>query len=254
LKDDGNDEQTSGTKADGGQSLSWDLYVDPDRHIEFSPRILARVRKDISADRTKSLEDYLQQMLSSYREFRAALKLYEISRDMMQVAVPARTAARWQGEWSLPYWPVWNDWQHLAAKQGAVSVRNFGQAMTAAQALAGSEKALLELLDPRIGGRAIGRFKQSFPGIDQLRHAVVHPEYYPNPKKKGTSINGGIPEAINAAPGATVEFTGLVRDKYTITFDGEVQQCDISGATELILKEILEEYFSMFEPAAAFTK
>lgn len=119
------------------------------------------------ADRENGLAFFRNLVMLHYWsfDFSAAVALFELAQS-------SRSASRFN--------PA-DRWPFLAARGGALALRNHMEMFAAGRALIGKISGWRD----RINGkelRAIDRcLAERFPKIDKLRHAVAHPEFYADP-------------------------------------------------------------------------
>lgn len=128
-------------------------------------------------------------------------------------------------------------WQMLAARNGALALRNFCQNLAAARGIVGKVSFWKGRIDLKALKGIERDFRSQFPDIDKLRHAVAHPEFYADP-----SINmKGKPAEI---PGFSFMGYMKVRDAlgfggtYATTINGMTVHYQLSRENALFVRNL----------------
>jgi hypothetical protein len=130
----------------------------------------------------------------------------------------------------------------IASKYGALSIRNLGQALRAAQALIGRIPTWSDNIDRPAIKAARKDFEDQFPNIDKVRHSIAHPELYSAPHKSMGTVVKSVPKAIKA-DSPIVVMSGMFERTYFATFEGAEVSYDLTADTALKLKDIIRRCF-----------
>lgn len=96
----------------------------------------------------------------------------------------------------------------MAARNGGLALRNFCRCLAAARGVVGKVSFWAGKIDLKALKSIEAEFRDRFPDIDKLRHAVAHPEFYANP---------------------SVDMTGAPKDMPGLSFGADVTVQDALG-------------------------
>jgi hypothetical protein len=180
-----------------------------------------------------SLNGHLSSLASFSDEMTAAVALFDFSTAHEQIC--------------HRHWPM------LAAKSGAMNLRNFRHALVKVLSIAGSIPALRPLLDTASLKEALNHFDSQFSRVELLRHAVAHPENYSNPRKDVRNR-----EPINLrgkmimGPGNKVK-DALVGRTYASTIDEKFLTYELDAETALTLVSVTKRVYTAVERADPYS-
>lgn len=137
------------------------------------------------------------------------------------------------------------DWLFLAGRDGAMSLRNYRDALSTVRGLIGLCPSIAPSIDVKALKLAEGEFSERFPRVEKLRHAVAHPEHYRNPQVKMSSDEGVNLPGFELPPGNIVEGS-LIGNNFVNTINGLTVGWEISSATSLALIKITKDIFNAF--------
>jgi hypothetical protein len=145
---------------------------------------------------------------------------------------------------------LWQSWQKLAGRDGAMTIFHFGKALAGAGMTLGSCPTIRRGLDATKLRSARKLFNQKFPRNEDARHAVAHAgELWSTPAK--------VDKNIAREPRHMAEFMGcgidelVVRDsfvggRFTNTFEGKVISYELNRLTLSDLEHVKYEFYSAF--------
>ena len=141
-----------------------------------------------------------------------------------------------------------SDWQFVAARDGAMSIRNFAYAIANVRRAIGQIPNWVTLVDVSLLKQAHVDFEAAFPFSHKLRHSVAHPEFYADPKKDMAvtdAVNiGGI--FVTEKGGNITINQGLFNNTFASTFEGDVVQYELSFETCIKILDICNRSFAAF--------
>jgi hypothetical protein len=141
-----------------------------------------------------------------------------------------------------------SNWMALAARDGAISINNFGKAMEATTAPLGGCPTVLALLDRDALKLARKLMRDLFPSFEAIRHSVAHSAELHDKDKHS------VPGPVELVPGfvvgsATIPVvirSGLNGRKFQNTFEGKLQSYEISVGTLNGLNSVKTAIYSAF--------
>lgn len=147
---------------------------------------------------------------------------------------------------------LYGTWMQIAARDGALTIRNFGKALSKIRSLIGRIKSWLPLVDSDALKVAALRFDEKFPFADKLRHAVAHPEFYNDPNKK-MGIDGDLDDiGIKAENVKNLSIKGQITDcTYASSIEGILVKYDLTRDTLEAIFDIVHQVFDAFAPPTA---
>jgi hypothetical protein len=110
-------------------------------------------------------------------------------------------------------------WRFMAARNGGLALRNFSQCLAAARGVVGKVKFWNDKINLMELKAIEGDFRERFPDIDKLRHAVAHPELYANPSIDMSGGSGGSLPGLSIGEGVVVQ-DSLAFRTYATTING----------------------------------
>jgi hypothetical protein len=188
----------------------------------------------------RSLQDHLYSLSNCSDDLAAAVALFELSVANVSHVEPL--------EWQ---WNVYSRWQWLAAREGAMMLRNYKEALKLIRKLIGKCPTWLGQIDVKAIKAANSEFEAKFPRVEKLRHSVAHPELYAD-----RDANMAYTGEVRASDGATVITGGgsfVLRETFTnrtfsSTIDGILVQYDLNADTALALVNCTKRVFDAFGP------
>ena len=155
-------------------------------------------------------------------------------------------------------WHTLNAWQTIAARDGALSIYHFGQALAAIPPWLGNCPTVRGLVSHDALRLARKSFVAALPSYDALRHAVGHAADFNATleKREAHSIQ---PPWKETAGAATLQFLGakpmrvteeLHGRAYLVTYDGQIHHYEIKPETLDALRKVRERIYVAFEAAA----
>ena len=195
---------------------------------QISPPRIPTYETPDEADIINSISNNLRDMSTACHSLVCAVSLFET------------LIAEQSGE-------VRNQWSFMAARDGAMSIRNYATALAVIRGLVGRAPTLAKKTDSLLLKRLENEFNEYFPFAHKMRHAVAHPELFSNPEKK-MGVTGdfqafGI-RAINC--GEVAVRSGLYNSTFNSTFEGAFVHYDLTAATCSIVINITKKAFSAF--------
>jgi hypothetical protein len=165
----------------------------------------------------------------------------------------------------LPKWPIieaeshtLSAWKTMAARDGAMSIYHFGQALAAIPPWMRNCPTIRALVNPVAVRLARKSFLAALPSYDAIRHAVGHAADLNSTIKK-RDTHSIVPPWRHSWGNTTYEVIGskpvrwteqLIERAYCVSFDGTVHQYEISDQTLDALTKVRERIYTAFEPAA----
>lgn len=142
---------------------------------------------------------------------------------------------------------LFGDWMRLAARDGAMSIRNFGEALASVRSLIGRVKVWLPLIDTKALKAVETHFNEVFPFAHKLRHSVAHPEFYNDPTKK-MGISGDLDElGVKAENVGNLTIKAMISDStYASTFEGVLVRYDLTTTTIDAVSDLTHRTFNAF--------
>lgn len=110
-------------------------------------------------------------------------------------------------------------WSMMAARNGGLALRNFCQCLAAARGVVGKVPFWEGKIDLKALKSIEAEFRDRFPDIDKLRHAVAHPEFYANPSIDMTGAPKDMP-GISFGANITVQDALGLGGTYATTING----------------------------------
>ncbi|WP_236575110.1 hypothetical protein [Sphingobium sp. S6] len=150
---------------------------------------------------------------------------------------------------------LWQDWMRVAARDGAMSIRNFGEALAKIRGLIGKVPTWCSVVDTKALKSAETTFKETFPFAYKMRHSVAHPELYNDPSKK-MGISGSMDElGIRANDVTNLSIQGLITGvTFASTFEGVLVRYDVSAESLSAIIDITNTCFSSFQRLEGFRR
>ncbi len=187
------------------------MQLDPQFKPPRSPSLALWDLLDADQEVARSIDQNLSDMSRSANDVAAAIALFHFSR------------SNGQG------FDLFRDWLFLAARDGAMSIRNFGTALAKVRDLIGRIPAWLLLVYTNALKEAEKEFHASFPFAHKMRHSVAHPELYSDPtKNKGFSGDfEGFGFKLENVKNATVH-QNISDNTFASTFEGAFVHYDLN--------------------------
>jgi hypothetical protein len=142
------------------------------------------------------------------------------------------------------------EWQHIAARDGAMSIYHFGKMFEASRASIGKMPTVLAKHDKMLSRQARKLFEQHFPNFLDIRHAVAHSAEL---TKDQAAFDKNAFTGSYSGPGLKIEagaknniVMGLTGTTFATTHEGRILTYDITRATLDTLGRVLLTYFSAF--------
>lgn len=137
------------------------------------------------------------------------------------------------------------EWPFLAGRDGAMSLRNFKEAIATVRGLLGRCPSICGDVDATMLREAERRFDLHFPRVEKLRHSVAHPEHYSNPKIKMSTDEAISKPGAQLPPGVIIQ-GALIGRTFVCTINGLTVEWEISDASALVLIDITRTAFAAF--------
>jgi hypothetical protein len=142
---------------------------------------------------------------------------------------------------------LFSDWAFLAARDGAMSIRNYLVDLNAARGLIGRIPTWTAQIDA-IQLRKLERlFRKQFPFAEKMRHSVAHPEFYNDPTKKmgveGTGEFGGI-SMIDCSEIVVQSY--IYNNSFHATFEGAAITYSLDDAAQASIVETTHRVLDCF--------
>lgn len=195
----------------------------------------------------RAFVDNLRDLEGCSRDFTHALALYDVATAEREALRAACRDRRQQGEM---VWPpensAWTGFPTIVIRFGGVTIRNFGQALSAARGVIGRIPSWIDRIDRAALKDVEGRFREAFPNIDKVRHSISHPEFYADPTKKmGVDGDFDVGNIIQVRQSADVTIRGIYADRtFASTFDGLVVSYELNADNALLLVELATASFA----------
>ncbi len=155
-------------------------------------------------------------------------------------------------------WHTLNAWQTIAARDGALSIYHFGQALAAIPPWLRNCPTVRGLVSHDAIRLARKSFVAALPSYDAIRHAVGHAaDLNSTIEKRDThsimppwrrSWGNTTYEVIGSKPVRWTE--KLIERAYCVSFDGTVHHYEITDKTLDALIKVRERVYAAFEPVA----
>ncbi len=186
-------------------------------------------------------------MQSFWKDFHNALFLRKFARNH---------AAMWKPSPVKTMEDMFISWEFIAARDGAMSIYHFFNAMDAVNTWAHKSKSIADNLDRDALKNAFKIKKQHFPRFEAMRHAVSHAgELQKNQKRiddnfYSGSYDGSIKIVADPGTGNGAIYNSLFGDNYVSMINNEIIEYKINDETLDILSTIAKIYFGAFAPLA----
>lgn len=204
------------------------------------------------------ISDLLGSLARYERRFQLALCLFELS--LAENSVLANQVENGQLSFNALdlITNTLSGWQLMAAREGALAIYHFGQALFGVASSLGACPTLSRLVDHPAIRLSRKSFEATFPGYDAIRHAVAHVADFSatTEKRKIHSIRGPWKYQFGRISIEIKDeenlhrFTDNLYDRsYCVTFEGQVHKYDITAQTLEALSRARERIFSAFAAA-----
>lgn len=142
------------------------------------------------------------------------------------------------------------EWNMIAAKDGAMTIYHFAKAMDGANTWCFRSPTLASMVKRQYLGDGFKLLGSYFPRFEAVRHAVAHAgDITKNPKwlasHSFTGSHHGQAIVLHNVGGMVIRNL-LDNNKFKATFDGAIQEYEISDKTLSVLNEIREMFFRAF--------
>ncbi len=137
------------------------------------------------------------------------------------------------------------EWPFLAGRDGAMSLRNYKEAMSTVRGLLGRCPSISDDVDAKMLKEAERTFDLHFPRAEKLRHSVAHPEHYSNPKIKMSTDEAISKPGAQIPPGSIIQ-GALIGRTFVCTINGLTVEWEISYRSALALVDITRSAFAAF--------
>jgi hypothetical protein len=173
------------------------------------------------------LNDALRDLAHFVEQFASALDLYDYSRSL---TFGARGA---------------HSWMFIAGRDGAMAIYHFGMAMKGIRTSLGKQcPTLLDLADRTKLRSAKKSLKDMVPNFEDVRHAVAHAGEVMNDRDTSDRHSISIPERLVKKLIYRNCFDS--NGKFRNTYNGKLQEYELSSQTLAELNRILQEFYSAF--------
>lgn len=234
------------------------IIVPPTAYVPGPPQI---ARDRIPADEQEVLlhiSDLLGSLARYECQFQLALLLFDLSHAENSNLVSQVESGQLSFETLDLTTNTLSGWQMMAARDGALAIYHFGQALIAIGANLSNSPTLGSLVNHVPFRLARKSFKATFPSYDAIRHAVGHVADFAATQKKRKihSIKGPWKFSFGRVSIEVKDEDGFHRfadnlyDRtYCVTYKGEVHKYEITGQTLGRLSKIRLDVYSAFGPA-----
>lgn len=194
-----------------------------------------------SAGRRPRFQQHLMALVTRWKDFEAALALFEYS-GVLMATQPQSPTARWARQW-----------QFIAGREGALTIYHLGKIIENIGANFPRCPTVLNLIDRDALRTARRRMDELFPKFVALRHAVAHAAELMRDAEttKANAVTGPIEIAPGFIIGEGMKVfisSGLINREFTCTIDGEAQSYEIGRSTLDGLTEVRIEIYTAFLP------
>jgi hypothetical protein len=221
------------------------------RSRDWPPQIHVLGLPETERRAASQIQMQLHDLVAKGRDFAAALALFDYS--FKQVILQHTP---------YPHDPdnkSWvHAWQYIAARDGAVTIYNFGKAFELISHNFVKCPTVVSLVDRESLKTARRRMRELFPRYEAIRHAIAHSAELMNQESssKKHSISGPfeLARGLVAPAGTTVMISGTLKDREFIsTVKGQLQSYEISKATLDGLTDVRIDIYTAFLPVEAET-
>jgi len=203
------------------------------------------------------INDSLYSITRYGEDFGAAVQLFDFSTaqsdelqrlkplqpDMTSLPTPehvAQVTAYTSAVWDVrAQRQIYDRWHFIAARDGAVTIFNFGRSMEGIRASLRKCPSLNAIIDQDALSASTRMLRDRFPRFDGMRHTVAHAAEFSHTEEA---------RADHAAGNLFIS-SSLFGREFTATFDGKVVSYEISMDSFEVLKAVALMFISAFRPA-----
>jgi hypothetical protein len=133
------------------------------------------------------------------------------------------------------------EWRRMAGRDAGMTMYHFGMTIETVRQFANKSPWLPEQIDLKVMREAKKLMNASFPGWDQVRHAIAHrADFFIDPAQSEK-------HRVMMAPGVTRTYWNRLEGRTFIhTLNGNSFRCEVSQETLELLVEIRRKFFSAF--------
>jgi hypothetical protein len=212
---------------------------------DWPPKIHTEGLPEKEREAAAHIEAACLQLATFANQFRAALHLFDFVTSVECQMVVIRN----------PQWRV-EEWKFIAAREGAMSIYHFAKALEDIMACLNKSPTVLGLVRRPEIRKARKLLRKHFPKFETVRHAVAHAgELMREPGAYSRHVITGPVVIGDIYFGGTfgLRDTFVSERKFVNTFEGAVQEYEISQATLHALTEIRMQFFAAFRDVEAAT-
>lgn len=197
----------------------------------------------------------MQQMRIHCREYAASVALKQYADASLNAEWDSYNANKGPSDFSFrPHDTLWPDWSLLGARSAGLALRNYVTALEPMRQNLGRIAMWRDKINFHDLKRVKKDFDTRFPGIDRIRHAIAHPEFFANPDKgMATASNLNVPgvemTAIHNGGKGSIS-NAMVGNHFGTSFEGEMYSVDISTEAAQFLVANLQLAFAALGDAA----
>ena len=204
------------------------MKVNPELEPPTAPSLSTHSVVEAELAIVRSINSHLRSMEKAAKEVCAAICLYQFSCDN-------------GGE------GLFSDWIFLAARCGALSIRDFGVSMAKVRGLIGQVQVYKDAFNVKSQKEAELEFKAYFPFCDKMRHSAAHPEVYNDPNKNIPFEGDYVGTTIRLEGVSQMSISSLFDgDTYIATFDGAIVNYSLDMATIKTINAVTQKFFGSF--------
>ncbi len=136
-------------------------------------------------------------------------------------------------------------WRFMAARNGGLALRNFSQCLAAARGVVGKVTFWTGKIDLKALKTIDGEFRERFPDIDKLRHAVAHPEFYADPQ---VDMTGAPAEMPGLSFGGNMQVQdALAFRTYATTINGTTASYQLTAENARLVVDLTRRAYALVE-------
>eukprot|EP01012_Entosiphon_sulcatum_P067242 TRINITY_DN96848_c0_g1_i1.p1 TRINITY_DN96848_c0_g1~~TRINITY_DN96848_c0_g1_i1.p1 ORF type:complete len:258 (+),score=24.96 TRINITY_DN96848_c0_g1_i1:119-892(+) len=234
------------------------MFLIPSLRPQDAPMLMRIQLPEEFQEEARSLWLNLSQMKQHCLEFSSSVALADYTAENLD---RARADYKRSRKIEDPPFPehecLWTQWNFAAGRSGGLALRNYVTALDAVQRLAGRVGPWRDVIDTGKIKESRKSFDRRFPGIHKIRHAIAHPEFFPNPEKEMAhksdfEVKSGDFIAIKGDAGGSIQ-NAMIYGTFSTTFEGEMHTYDFNkDAAEFVVIN-MAQVFDSFDAVAAFS-
>jgi len=208
------------------------------------PRLFPREFSKSDYDVVDHLSLIVSQPTSYAEDFQDALSLFDYCHEQRSVFISLGEEDELAKAWQREFFSRLSSWQLVAARDGAMSIFQFGESMKFIKAGVHMAPSLSVMIDSEAWKSANRRFKKDFPRFEAMRHAVAH---------SAEMIKTRAHLKKNSAGQMFIQ-SSLSGRQFQATYDGKLLSYEMSQETLNKLTLVLSEFYRAFRRADGFVR